>query len=140
LVFAGNEADMSVHPYVLHDSVRVYHLIAQNLSFYTRHLFAFDEDSFTLQQLKLPEDAELSGLFKGPLLLLLRSDGQPQVGGPGFGKGSLVSLSYEKLLKNLHDVRLLVKPDAHSSIAEVSQTKDLLVVNLLRNVQNELRL
>lgn len=134
LVLEGDSTDVSAYGYILREGSDSHLLLGQFITFYSSRIFAYQNGK--LVKLEIPEDAQISSLLSGQLILELKSDWT--VKGKLFKQGSLISLNFESLLKGNQDVQLIYEPDEFSSLSGVSSTKNKLLVNLLSNVKNEL--
>ena len=108
--------------------------ISKSESFYSHETFYLNKNK--LVQLKLPNDADNSGSYKGYTLLTLNSDWE--IDGTTYKVGSLVSVHSDELLKGNIKINLVYAPDSKSSIDGVRRTKNQLIINVLENVQNVL--
>jgi prolyl oligopeptidase len=134
LVFEGKEDDMGIWGYSIQTEEKTYQLITQRTSFYSGTYYFIENGA--LVQPELPDDIELSGIFKKQVIFSLKSDWQ--IGDKTFKQGDMVSITYDDLLKNGANYQLIVSPDERSSITETSTTKNVLLVNMLNNVKSEL--
>jgi prolyl oligopeptidase len=134
LIFEGAEADVANTGYVVRDGERTHVLIRRSLSFYTHEYHAWINDKTV--PIGIPLDADLLGIMQDQALVWLKSDWT--VGSATFKQGSLVSLDYPALIAGTKKALLVWQPDVRSSLAEASITQHCLLVNILRNVKNEL--
>uniref|UniRef100_UPI00321662CC prolyl oligopeptidase family serine peptidase n=1 Tax=uncultured Draconibacterium sp. TaxID=1573823 RepID=UPI00321662CC len=133
-VFEGKENDMGIWGYSIQTKEKTYQLITQRTSFYTGSYFFIE--SGKLIKPTLPDDIELSGIFKGQILFQLKSDWE--IGGKSFKQGDMISIAYNNLLEDGTNYQLIVSPDERSSITDANTTKNVLLVNMLNNVKSEL--
>lgn len=110
--------------------------LSKSISFYEHETFMLINNQFV--QLNLPTDADAEGSYLGLQILTLNSDWN--VDKKAFKAGSLVSVPLADLTsgRGQLDVKLIFEPDAKSSISGVLVTKNGLMLNILRNVQNVL--
>ncbi|MFM8179896.1 MAG: prolyl oligopeptidase family serine peptidase, partial [Candidatus Kapaibacterium sp.] len=73
----------------------------------------------------------------GQLIVQLKSAWRSQDG--DYAQGALVSVHMEQLLRGKHLVRGIVEPGQRSSISDIALTKNTLIVVMLTDVKNELR-
>ncbi|MCY1722874.1 prolyl oligopeptidase family serine peptidase [Prolixibacteraceae bacterium Z1-6] len=133
-VFEGNEDDMGIWGYSVQTKEKTYRLITQRTSFYSGSYYFIENGK--LVKPNLPDDIELSGIFKKQVLFQLKSDWD--VGKNSFKQGDMVSIAYDDLLKDGTNYILIISPDERSSITETNTTKNVLLVNMLNNVKSEL--
>lgn len=108
--------------------------VSKASSFYSHELFLLTGERMTA--LKLPNDSDLEGDFKGQLIVTLNSDWK--VGDVTYKSGSLVSVDRKELHKGNVIAKLVFSPDSKASIDGTMVTRTSLIVNVLQNVQNEL--
>ncbi|MCA1760115.1 MAG: hypothetical protein LC658_10130, partial [Bacteroidales bacterium] len=133
-VYKGLETDMGIWGYAQQNPEKVYQLITRYTSFYSGDYF-FIENGKTIK-LDVPDDIELNTIFKGQVIFQLKSEWN--INGQNFPQGAVISISYSDLLDGKKNYELVVQPDERSSITEISNTKDRLLVNMLVNVKSEL--
>jgi prolyl oligopeptidase len=134
LVFEGNENDMGIWGYTLPTENKTYQLIMQKTSFYSGNYFVIEKGE--LIKLELPEDIELSSIFNKLVIFQLKSDWT--INGKTYKQGSVVSINYDELISKKKNLQLIVEPDERSSVTGISNTKNVLLVNMLNNVKSEL--
>lgn len=130
-IFEGRPTDVSVGAYRLWDDDAFYEIVYQSTSFYTRNYFFYAEGK-TLP-LPLPDDARLQGVFRGQLLVELKSDWRH--GGETYGRGALISAPVDRILAG-GEVRFqrLFEPDERTSVSQVRRTANTILLNVLDNV------
>ena len=84
----------------------------------------------------LPDDAAISALLKNQLVISLKSDWKTD--GKTYKQGSLLSLNFTSLLKGIKLIKEVFLPDEFSSVTDVSNTRNKLLVDILTNVKSEL--
>lgn len=134
LIFEGKEDDVSSRDYTLLTKNKTYQLVMQSTSFYSGNYFVIEKGE--LIKLDLPEDIELSTIFNELVIFQLKSDWI--ISGKTFKQGSVVSIKYDELVNGNRNFDLIVEPDERSSVAGISNTKNILLVNMLNNVKSEL--
>ncbi len=134
VLFEGEKEDVSSYGFVINKNERKYVLFGRGITFYTSEYFAYENGEVI--RLDIPEDANLVNILNNQVIIDLKSDWQ--VGNQLFRQGSLVSVSYEDLLNNRHDLTLIVEPDERSGVRSVSASYSRLIVNMLNNVSSEL--
>lgn len=136
VLFEGQATDVSVRPAHFFRRDEDILLIYRHLSFYETEYWLVGKDLVT-KKLPLPLDSEIKGLFKGRLLISLRSDWE--VSSQKFNTGSLLAF----LLKDLQGsetpkITLLYQPDEKSSIRAVATTENFVLINILSNVKGKI--
>lgn len=134
LVFEGNENDMGIWGYTMPTEKKTYQLIMKRTSFYSGSYHVI-ENGIVIKA-ELPEDIELSGIFNDMVILQLKSDWN--VGNKTFKQGDVVSIKYDDLVAGKTNYTLVVSPEERTSIAGITTTKNVLLVNMLNNVKSEL--
>lgn len=132
-VFEAAEEDLSVSFWMHREKG-----VIQNI-FFTRALdFYRDEtylvgDSWNFTKVPKPDSAEIKGIQKDSIYLLLREDWKtPDF---QFKAGSLVELNMKDFSEK---PKLLFEPDAQTALAEAHITDSQIYLNLQRNVTGEL--
>jgi len=133
-VFEGESTDVGVACYVIHTPERQYDVIDREITFYTSHRYVI-EDGRQIK-LEIPDDAILGGFFKNQLLVRLKSDWT--IGANTYRQGSLISIDYDKYLQGDRTFTTIVEPDERSNIMSCSNTRNILLVEILNNVKREL--
>ncbi|MBP7461112.1 MAG: S9 family peptidase [Candidatus Delongbacteria bacterium] len=133
-ILEAQSRDMAVSGYTIHTPERNYDIVEHRITFYTGRYYSLEKDS--LIRLDFQEDVQFDGIFKNRILLELKSDWN--VGGRDYLQGSLISIDYDRFLKGERDFDLIFRPGERESIASVNTTRDRLLINLLKNVSNEL--
>ncbi len=134
LIFEGKEDDMGIWGYTVHTKKKTYQLVMQKTSFYSGNYFVIEKGE--LIKLDLPDDIELSTVFNELVIFQLKSDWE--IGTKTFKQGSVVSIKYDDLVNENQNFQLIVAPDERSSVTGISNTKNVLLVNMLNNVKSEL--
>ena len=134
LIFEGDTSNVGCWGFTMRDGTKNYLCVYQGLSFFTRRIFVYENNK--LIKLDLPTDCRTAALLNNQLVINLKSDWT--VNGKIFKQGALVSANFTALLKGQKEVQLIFEPDEFSSVTNVSDTKNKLIVNVLNNVKNEL--
>ncbi len=134
IVFEGKQSDVGIWGVVYNTPTASYPVIVQATSFYTSNTYSYNDGELT--KIEIPEDANISGIYKGQLLVRLKTDWNVNVA--TYPQGSLISIDFEKLLGGSRDFSLVINPDKRSTISGLSITHDKLLVNMLSNVRSEL--
>ena len=133
-VFEGEKTDVSVGAYVAHDGDDKYKIIYQGLDFYSREYYLVTDKG--LVKLDRPKDSSVSGIINGQLLLELKSDWT--IGDKTYQQASLLSIGIDDFIAGKKDFTEMLVPDAQTSIASVSSTKDHVLITTLKDVSSEL--
>lgn len=134
IMFEGKKTDVGSWGSILRSGTTMYPAFIQANSFFTSSKFIWFENRVV--QLEIPEDAEMSDLLNNQLIVNLKSDWK--VNGKVYKQGSVVSVNFKKLIDGNIEIYTVFTPDAFSSVESVSTTKNKLLINILRNVKNEL--
>jgi len=134
LVFEGEKGDVAATGVRIWDGDDHYDLIVRSPGFFTRHYYHYDDGE--LKRIRIPDDAEISGLLNGQLLVQLKSDWQ--VGGKAFAQGALIAGPMKSFQSDTPQVEVVLQLDERASIAGVSTTESALIVTVLDNVVSRL--
>lgn len=134
LIFEGDTTDVSTVGWVMRDGLKSYILIGRAMSFFSSDTYVWIDNKAV--KLDIPNDAEINGILNNQLLVQLKSDWKPD--SEVYKTGTLLSLTFDKLLKGEKDIQIVTEPDEFSSIRGVSITQNKVLVNMLSNVISEL--
>lgn len=131
-VFSGDSTDVSVSAYVLNAPSRSYQMVSRGMTFYTSNTYVIENG----KQIKLdiPDDSEFDGFFKNQMMIQLKTDWT--LGDKVYPQGVLLSIDYDQYLKGERNFTIVVSPDENSSIVSISNTKNYLLVNMIKNVKS----
>lgn len=129
-VFEGEVADVSIQTGVSRAYGEHHEYVLRAKTFFTAEQFLVRDEK--LLKLDVPDDASLKAVFRGQLILELKSDWL------AFGQGSLVAIDLEKFIEGSREFHVLVEPSDRLSVSSVSRTKDCLVVVTLDNVVSKI--
>jgi len=132
-IFEGLTTDVSSSGYSIHTPEGRYDLIVQTPEFFRGSYFLVRGDE--LVKLEIPEDASPQGMFKGYMLMSLRSDWT--VGGATYPADALLAIGVEDFLAGGRAFDVLFKPEARISLGGVSTTRNHLMVSTLDNVRSK---
>ncbi|AKS42452.1 prolyl oligopeptidase family serine peptidase [Wenzhouxiangella marina] len=134
LVFEGERSDVLVTALRFWDKDTPYDMILRLPSFFTReyHLYRDGET----QRIAIPDDAELSGVLNGQLLVQLKSDWARE--GTVLRQGALLAAPMESVLAGEPEFEVLFQPNARQAVAGVSTTENTVLVSILDNVNGQL--
>ena len=133
-LFEGKENDVSAGGFVSNTPERQYIGFYRAITFYTSQIFVMENNQ--LVKLEIPEDASFDGVFKGQILIELKSDWN--IAGNNYKQGALLSIDYDKFIKGERNFNVVYQPDEFSSLVSVQNTKYFLLLNQLTNVKSEL--
>ncbi len=133
-VFSGEKQDVAVGTYRTWDGDTPHDFIYRGMTFYTRQLQLLRDGKPTL--LEVPEDAQISAIHLGQMLIELKSAWS--VGGTEYPQGALLSIEFERFLAGERDFQVLVQPTDTGAIDGFMTTKNHIIVNHLDNVTNHL--
>ncbi len=133
-VFEGEPGDVASSGSTLFTPDGNYDLVVRTPAFYRQESFVVLGDR--LVKMEMPEDASLDSIFKGRMVLSLRTDWT--VGGTTFKQGSLLTLGFDPFLRGRRNFEVLFEPSERVSLQSVSQTKDSLLITTLDNVRAKL--
>jgi len=109
-------------------------IIADIKSFFDVKWYVLSEGK--LQAIDLPSHAYINSYFKKQFLITLQKDWD--TGKQSFKAGSIIVVKKDDLLTGKKVFQLLAEPSERISIAAVSSTKSLVLVNMLDNVAGKL--
>ena len=132
-IFAGEQPDVSAGVYRSWDGDSHYDFAVRSPTFYTS-LSYLVMDEGELRHIEIPEDARLRGVFKGQMLVALKSDWT--VGGETHVQGSLIAADFEQFLQGERNFDVLYVPTPNSALpgGGVMSTQDYLILNILEDV------
>lgn len=133
-IFEGEKEDVYVVAFRLWDKETPYDVIIRAVTFYTReyHLVRGDE---TLR-IDLPDDARISAVLNGQLLVELKSDWT--LGENTFPQGALLAASMDSVLEGNPNFQVVFQPGPRQALSGVSTTENTVLVSLLDNVTSSL--
>ena len=134
LIYEGDSSDVGTWGGVLRDGSKGYTLVSRALTIFSSQSLVWADNKII--KLDLPEDCSLNAILDNQLVIQLKSDWE--VNDKTYKTGTLLSLNFTELLKGEKQIQVIIEPDEFSSIAEVSNTKNKLLLNLLTNVTGQL--
>jgi prolyl oligopeptidase len=133
-VFEGQAGDVASAGYTVFTPDRRYDIVSRTPAFFRSELYlALDG---RLVHLDIPEDAELSEMFKDHMLITLRSDWT--VGGKTYPAGALLATALDDFLQGKRSFDVLFEPSDRTSLGRVASTRDRVVMSVLDNVHGKL--
>lgn len=133
-IFEADSTDIGVFSYVINTPEKKYEFIGRAITIPNFETYVNINNELT--KLDIPKDFWLENIFKNQVIIALRSDWA--VNGKTFSKGSLVSFDIDEFLVGKRNTTTIFLPDEKSSIIYVTTTKDLVLVNTMRNIQSKL--
>jgi prolyl oligopeptidase len=139
LLFKGNKSDVSVGAFRDFKTDSQWTFLSRSISFYETEYYFVTPD-WELIRIPIPADSGLEGVFKGEILVQLKSPwkfktakGENIV----YSTGSLLSFSAEKFLrsKTIEEIRTIFVPSSKSSLMYVATTKNFVFFSVLENVK-----
>ncbi|MEO0582027.1 MAG: prolyl oligopeptidase family serine peptidase [Bacteroidota bacterium] len=134
LLFEGEETDVIASGFVLNTPESNYTMILQKPSFFLQRYYGVIDGD--IRRIEIPEDAEIESIFKGMMIVNLKSDWA--IGGKEFVQGSVLSIDYQAFLDGKRNFEVIFKPDAKTSVQGISRTANYLLFDVLSNVRSEL--
>ncbi len=133
-LFTGNKTDVGTWGVVFATPDASYPIIIQATSFYTQTIYYYKDDS--LKVIEIPDDANINGIYKGQLLVNLKTDWE--INNNTYPQGSLISIGFEEFMQGDRDFTVVINPDKNSTLSSLAITSDHLLANMLVNVRSEL--
>ena len=134
LVYRGKDGDMRVIAY--HDSTPGYErdYVARIIDFYNNELYQRLADG-KLVKIDVPDSAE-KGVVRDWLIISPREDWT--VGDKTYPAGSYLVAKYDDWMAGKRELTALFTPDAHTSLAGSTWTKNYLILETLEDVKTRL--
>jgi len=134
LVFEGETSDVLVTGLRFWDGDTPYDMVLRLPTFFTReyHLLVDGE----AQKIDVPDDAQISGIVDGQLLIQLKSDWQRA--DRTWRQGALIATSIDSMMSGEAQFELLFQPGARQAVESVTSTDNAVLVQLLDNVNGEM--
>jgi prolyl oligopeptidase len=133
-VFEGERGDVGSFGYRLWDGDDHYDLVLRVPDFFSRHYYLYREGA--VHRLNMPDDAEISGILDGQLLVELKSDWT--IGAATYPQGALVAGQVEDFLGKAARIAVVIAPGERSAIESVTTTRSTVLVNVLDDVISRL--
>jgi prolyl oligopeptidase len=132
LVFKGDKKDVSSSTSVFHSPEGRFAVISKYESFYSSKKYRI-KDNFELEELPLPENAEISDVYKNNLIITLRKSWK------NFKSGSVLSasLDYPDKAGSFESIDLLYEPTKTSTVNYITRSSSGLFFNLSENVMGK---
>jgi len=127
----GEQTDVALSAYCLELSdERREIMISRAVTFYTSETYWLPRETLTPVKLPIPEKADISGEFKGQMLLSINEDWR------GYKSGDLLSFSFDDFMETgeIDTVNLVYSPNERSSLGGMGSTKSKLLISIFENV------
>ncbi|MCB1043975.1 MAG: S9 family peptidase [Acidobacteria bacterium] len=128
-IFEGQKTDVGVWITTDREYENKWDLLTRAMTFYTSEHFLIQDGK--LVKLDLPEDIQLHSVFKGQLVVELKSDWL------SYKQGAVIAVDFKKFLAGDRSFQTLFEPNPKGSIGSISRTKNMLVVVASNNVASE---
>lgn len=133
-VMSTDVSSVGLYPFAFDDfsgaSTRSITLLQESLTFFTANYYLLRDSQ--LQQLDLPNDAELKGYYHGALFISLRSPWQ------GFAPGSIVYAPLTAVLTGDAQYRALAEPSDERSVDDIQFANEFILINWQNRVKSQL--
>ena len=133
-VYEGKPTDMYIA--AVHDDTPGYErdFVSNTIAFYNNELYLRGKDG-QLTKIDVPNSVE-KGVVREWLTLQPREEWT--VGGKTYKGGSYLVTNFDDFMAGKREMTVLFEPDAQSSLAGATWTKNHVVLNIMRDVKNEL--
>ena len=137
-VHAGESTDVAAGAYRTWDGDKPYDIAYKTPTFFTNLSYLVSEQG-ELNRIEIPDDAIFRGIFKGQLLVMLRTDWS--IGETTYPQGALLSVDFDEFMGGGRDFQVVFQPSDEVFLARagVASTQDYLLLNLLDNVVSRLK-
>ena len=134
-VYEGKPGDMYIA--AMHDDTPGFErdFVSNTVAFYNNELYLRGKDG-SLAKIDVPNSVE-KGVVREWLTLQPREDWN--VGGRTYKGGSYLVAKFDDWMAGKRELTVLFEPDARSSLAGATWTRNHVVLNVLRDVKNELQ-
>lgn len=133
-IFEGSVDDVSVSAFSMHTPEGRFDFVSRTPQFFRGTTYIRLDGR--LVKIDIPEDADLQGIFKGQMLVTLRTDWK--VGGNTYPGDALLAIDIDDFLAGKRNFDLLFKPAERVSLGRVTNTLNHLLITTLDNVRGRL--
>ncbi len=133
-VFEGERDDVLVTAMRIWDKDTPYDIIVRMPSFFTRHYHIYADGQ--THRIDVPDDAEVSGIIDGQLLVELKSDWD--LDDKSYRQGALLAAGIDGLMAGEPEFELLFQPNERQAVSAVNTTESTVLVGILDNVTGQL--
>jgi prolyl oligopeptidase len=134
-LYEGTDADMYIAAYRDHSTGFERDFVSRTLAFYNGELYQIKADG-ALAKIDVPNSAQ-KNIHNQYLMLELRDPWT--VAGTTYQAGALIVADYDAFMQGKREFRVLFEPTANTSLAGYSWTKNFLLLNVLEDVKNRIR-
>ncbi|MDX2474096.1 MAG: prolyl oligopeptidase family serine peptidase, partial [Candidatus Krumholzibacteria bacterium] len=134
LVYEGEVTDVSAGVYSMHSYDGRYDLAYKTPAFFRGTMSLWFGGKYT--KMEIPEDAKVEGIFKGQLLVALRTDWE--TGGQTYRQDSLLAIDLVSFMNGARDFEVLFEPQDRVALSGVTNTLSHLLVTTMDNVRGKL--
>jgi len=134
VVFEGQSDDVGVSAGVDDTPGFERHFVVRRPTFYTSETYIITTEG-ELQKIEVPADAEVS-FHREWLLVTLRSAWDAD--GVTYPEGALLAIDFDAFMKGNREFAVLFEPTPTASLAEISWTRNHLLVNVMEDVQSHI--
>jgi prolyl oligopeptidase len=134
-LYEGTDADMYIAAYRDHSTGFERDFVSRTLAFYNDELYQIKADG-ALARIDVPNSAQ-KNIHNQYLMLELRDPWT--VAGTTYQAGALIVADYDAFMQGKREFRVLFEPTANTSLAGYSWTKNFLLLNVLEDVKNRIR-
>jgi prolyl oligopeptidase len=134
-LYEGTDADMYIAAYRDHSTGFERDFVSRTLAFYNDELYQIKADG-ALAKIDVPNSAQ-KNIHNQYLMLELRDPWT--VAGTTYQAGALIVADYDAFMQGKREFRVLFEPTANTSLAGYSWTKNFLLLNVLEDVKNRIR-
>lgn len=133
-LFEANVDDVFAYPTSIETTEGIYHAVYRVPEFFRADIYL--ERDGELRRIPVPEDVDFQGIFRGRVLVGLRSDWT--VGGVTYPQGALLAAGLDQVMAGDATFDLLFTPSERISFAGISRTRDHLLMTTLDNVHTRI--
>ncbi len=134
LVYEGEVTDVSAGVYSMHTADGRYDLAYKTPAFFRGTMSLMFGGKYT--KMEIPEDAKVEGIFKGQLLVALRTDWE--TGGQTYRQDSLLAIDLVGFMNGDRNFEVLFEPQDRVALSGVTNTLSHLLVTTMDNVRGKL--
>ena len=134
-IFEVEKTDLSAQAWVVRRPGEYYEFISRVIDFWNEEKYLVS-DSGELQKLNVPDDAPVQAVFKGQLLLLLRSEWAREDG--ILEAGTLVSVDLQELVSGTEKPSIVFQAGEGGTVESVSAIKDSILLAITQDVKTQL--
>lgn len=132
-IFSGEKTDVAAGVYRTWDGETPYDIGYRSVTFFTGERYLRTDDG-EFVKIDIPEDADFSGVFKGQMLIEVKSDWTPA--DTTYPQGSLIAIDFARFMRGERDFDVLFEPTANRALKDngLASTRDFLMLNIMEDV------